>query len=178
MTRNGLLDAPARWLLGAVVLAVPAQAGQDEAAKPAKDDPDTSETETAEDGKVAQNAAVNRLEPLGPVVDLDPLVVVATRTERASFDAPAIVDVVTRGRDQTRGLAETCAVATEDTQEAIARGLMRSEQVPDARRRGLGTAQRASVWGWPSGSPVVGKNANSTRSDLRATPSSPSTSRF
>ena len=42
--------------------------------------------------------------------------------------------------------AETRAVAREDTLDAIARGLKKSERVPDARRRRLATAQRASVW--------------------------------
>ena len=96
MARNRTPDVASLWLFGGVILAGPVLAGQDEAAEPAKNDPVTSEAETAEGGMVAQDAAVNPLEPLGPVVDLDPLVVVATRTERASFDAPAIVDVVTR----------------------------------------------------------------------------------
>ena len=71
MARKRTLYVASLWVFGGVVLAVPVLAGQDESAEPVKKNgPVTAETETAEDGMVAQDAAVNPLEPLGPVVDL------------------------------------------------------------------------------------------------------------
>ena len=60
----------------------------------------------------------------------------ATSSSRGPDRARQIVDV-TLGRDETRGFAETRAVAREDTRDAIARGVIKPERVPDARRRGL-----------------------------------------
>jgi hypothetical protein len=57
-------------------------------------------------------------------------------SSRCPERARQIVDV-TLGRDETRGFAETRAVAREDTQDAIARGVIKPERVPVARRRGL-----------------------------------------
>lgn len=75
------------------VLAANAQSTPDSSAPPAAA---TDDSPTSAEGPSGTSPIADPTDPsLGPLIDLDPLVVLATRGPRDSFDTPAIVDVVT-----------------------------------------------------------------------------------